>query len=333
MKRFAEGRGSTVVTKGQWQREAKGRAHAACVMTIASQEAGGPPNPHTQSITDREIPMSRSSLAVALATLTLAHSSWVAQPPRSPWRRCMRSSAAHPVACVPQQQQEQPPDDVLCDTEASYCETAAGLKYLDVKVGEGELAVPSLVVSVHYDCSLLSTGKVVYSTRDSGSPATFEVGAEKVRFLEEATEGMRVGGERRVLVPPGSKMKASKAGVVPDGETARFDIQLLGVETGIKEKLVKAGLLGAGSQGGFRLRLAIIALTSLPYLLPDEQRPGLWRSGSPDGLLPNRDDGGIRELPALTERESRALVEEERSVLGFNDAMESKLEDELYGRR
>ena len=224
----------------------------------------------------------------------------------------------HIQSHAPQQQQEQPPDDVLCDTEASYCETAAGLQYLDVNVGEGELAVPSLVVSVHYDCSLLSTGKVVYSTRDSGSPATFEVGAEKVRFLEEATEGMRVGGERRVLVL-GLEDEGSKAGVVPDGETARFDIQLLGVETGIKEKLVKAGLLGAGSQGGFRLRLAIIALTSLPYLLPDEQRPGLWRSGSPDGLLPNRDDGGIRELPP-TERE-QTLVEEERSVLGFNDAM------------
>ena len=91
-----------------------------------------------------------------------------------------------------------------CDAEEKYCTTVSGIKFLDDKIGEGEEATAEAnsVVRVGYVASLLSTGDVLGSTQD----LRFALGDNKLAFWEEAIEGMRVGGMRRLLVPPSAKL-------------------------------------------------------------------------------------------------------------------------------
>ena len=60
---------------------------------------------------------------------------------------------------------------------------------------------------------------------------------QRAGLWEESVEGMRVGGQRRVLVPPTSSVTAVRDGAIPEGETAVFEITLVGVESGSPQEL------------------------------------------------------------------------------------------------
>ena len=108
---------------------------------------------------------------------------------------------------------------------------ANGLQYEDLAVGSGKMAEPGMNVSVHYT-GWLTTGEKFDSSVDRGQPFKFQLGAGQViRGWDEGVKGMRIGGKRKLTIPPDLGYGARGAGgVIPPNATLVFDVELLDVQ-------------------------------------------------------------------------------------------------------
>ncbi len=100
----------------------------------------------------------------------------------------------------------------------------------DMAVGEGAEAVPLSTVQVHYT-GWLMTGVKFDSSKDRGEPFSFTLGAgEVIRGWDEGVKGMRIGGKRKLVIPPELGYGTRGAGdVIPPNATLLFEVELLGV--------------------------------------------------------------------------------------------------------
>lgn len=108
--------------------------------------------------------------------------------------------------------------------------TTSGLQYRDEVVGDGPEARAGQMVSVHYT-GTLTNGSKFDSSHDRGQPFQFPLGAGRViRGWDEGVAGMKVGGRRRLVIPPelGYGSRAMGA-AIPANSTLVFDVELLGV--------------------------------------------------------------------------------------------------------
>ena len=110
-----------------------------------------------------------------------------------------------------------------------------GTKVTEVKAGTGEMAEPGRSVAVHYTGWLFvdgGKGKKFDSSRDRGQPFVFALGVGQVILgWDEGVAGMKVGGQRTLIVPPDAGYGANGAGdVIPPGATLIFDVELLAVQ-------------------------------------------------------------------------------------------------------
>jgi FKBP-type peptidyl-prolyl cis-trans isomerase FkpA len=108
--------------------------------------------------------------------------------------------------------------------------TPSGLKYTDLKVGDGTVAESGMVASVHYT-GWLADGTKFDSSLDRGTPFSFKLGGGQViRGWDEGVKGMRVGGKRKLLIPPDLGYgERGAGGVIPPNATLVFDVELLGL--------------------------------------------------------------------------------------------------------
>jgi FKBP-type peptidyl-prolyl cis-trans isomerase len=114
---------------------------------------------------------------------------------------------------------------------------AAELSKTDAVVGDGEEATAGKTVSVHYTGWLYDEaapehkGKKFDSSRDRGQPFDFTLGAGQViKGWDQGVAGMKVGGQRTLIIPPDLGYGARGAGgVIPPNATLVFDVELLGV--------------------------------------------------------------------------------------------------------
>ena len=109
--------------------------------------------------------------------------------------------------------------------------TASGLRYTDDKVGDGAQPKKGQQVTVHYT-GTLPDGKKFDSSRDRGSPFKFSIGVGQViKGWDEGVMSMKVGGRRRLVIPPDLGYGARGAGgVIPPMATLHFDVELISVE-------------------------------------------------------------------------------------------------------
>ena len=108
--------------------------------------------------------------------------------------------------------------------------TDSGLKYEDTIAGDGDIAAAGQNVSVHYT-GWLTDGKKFDSSKDRNEPFEFKLGAGQViRGWDEGVQGMKIGGTRKLTIPPQLGYGARGAGgVIPANATLVFEVELLGI--------------------------------------------------------------------------------------------------------
>lgn len=104
------------------------------------------------------------------------------------------------------------------------------LQIEDLKLGTGAEAQSGKAISVHYT-GTLTNGNKFDSSRDRGTPFEFQLGAGMViQGWDQGIVGMKVGGRRKLTIPP--EMGYGARGyppVIPGNSTLVFDVELLAV--------------------------------------------------------------------------------------------------------
>jgi FKBP-type peptidyl-prolyl cis-trans isomerase FkpA len=108
--------------------------------------------------------------------------------------------------------------------------TASGLIIEELILGGGTEAGAGQNVKVHYT-GWLTDGRKFDSSKDRNDPFVFALGrGEVIRGWDEGVAGMRIGGKRKLTIPPALGYGARGAGgVIPPNATLVFEVELLGV--------------------------------------------------------------------------------------------------------
>ena len=116
-------------------------------------------------------------------------------------------------------------------TMSDTTNTPSGLKYEDIKKGVGDEATTGKTVSVHYT-GWLTNGTKFDSSKDRGKPFDFPLGGGRViKGWDEGVQGMKVGGVRKLTIPPSLGYGSRGAGgVIPPDATLVFEVELLKVK-------------------------------------------------------------------------------------------------------
>lgn len=108
--------------------------------------------------------------------------------------------------------------------------TPSGLRYRDLQVGQGEEAARGKTVEIHY-IGLLEDNTKFDSSEDPSHPFAFRIGIDAViQGWHQGIAGMKVGGKRRLVVPP--ELGYGKQGmgrIVPPNATLIFEVELVNV--------------------------------------------------------------------------------------------------------
>ena len=109
--------------------------------------------------------------------------------------------------------------------------TASGLVIEDLTVGSGAVAAAGQKATVHYT-GWLTNGRKFDSSKDRNDPFAFPLGGGRViAGWDEGVQGMRVGGVRKLTIPPELGYGAYGAGgVIPPNATLVFEVELLGLD-------------------------------------------------------------------------------------------------------
>ena len=121
---------------------------------------------------------------------------------------------------------EKPQVDVATGEAPTY-----QLEIEDLVVGDGEEAVDGRVVEVHYVGVSWSNGQQFDASWDRGKTFEFKLGkGQVIRGWDEGVAGMKVGGRRRITIPPHLAYgKRGAGGVIGPDETLVFVVDLIGV--------------------------------------------------------------------------------------------------------
>jgi FKBP-type peptidyl-prolyl cis-trans isomerase FkpA len=108
--------------------------------------------------------------------------------------------------------------------------TASGLVIEELVVSDGDEAAAGQTVTVHYT-GWLTDGRKFDSSKDRNDPFVFPLGQRHViAGWDEGVQGMKVGGRRKLTIPPQLGYGARGAGgVIPPNATLIFEVELLGV--------------------------------------------------------------------------------------------------------
>lgn len=145
--------------------------------------------------------------------------------------------------------------------------TKSGLQYVDLEVGDGNVPAGNDFVSVHYQGKIKKTGKVFGGTRGKAdfrsdiykdTPFSFKLGAKKViPGWEEGIRTMKVGGKRRLTIPPELAYgpEGSPDGVIPKSADLVFDVELVSIDGSMT--------VTAAMGTSFQIAIGLIAVNAL----------------------------------------------------------------------
>jgi len=161
-------------------------------------------------------------------------------------------------------------------------EMPGGIKFVDEVIGNGALPGSDAVVSLHYTVSFAVSGMELGTSRGHW-PLSFSPSKHPLPIFAEGIAGMRVGGRRRLSVPAHLIPESQVQNVPQDqaGEGLRFEVELIGVETGTKAFALS--LLPPGSRRRDIAR-TLFLLSFLPYFLSDDVKPEGYRFGDVEDI-------------------------------------------------
>lgn len=109
--------------------------------------------------------------------------------------------------------------------------TDSGLRYIEVEEGTGAVPEKGQTVVANWEVWLASAGRKVYSTYDRGQPQTFPVGeGVALKGFDEGVSTMKVGGKRRLIVPPDLAYgEKGNGGLIPPNSTLIIDVELVDI--------------------------------------------------------------------------------------------------------
>lgn len=116
------------------------------------------------------------------------------------------------------------------NSETQSTQGAEKLKIEDIKVGSGSAQVKSGdTISIHYK-GILTDGTQFDSSYDRGEPFQTQIGVGQViRGWDEGVIGMKVGGKRKLTIPPDMGYGAAGQGSIPPNSTLIFEVELMGI--------------------------------------------------------------------------------------------------------
>lgn len=108
--------------------------------------------------------------------------------------------------------------------------TASGLKYIDLVEGTGATPQPGQLLSVDY-VGTLENGSKFDSSYDKGKPMEFRFGVQPmIKGWDEGIGSMKVGGKRKLIVPPRLGYGAQGKPSIPPNSTLIFEVELRGIK-------------------------------------------------------------------------------------------------------
>ena len=111
--------------------------------------------------------------------------------------------------------------------EGNLITTPSGLKYEDLVVGTGASPAPTDIVTVHYT-GTLPNGSVFDASRQHGGPISFPLNGV-IKGWTEGVGSMKVGGTRKLVIPPELGYGSNAQGPIPANSTLTFIVELLDV--------------------------------------------------------------------------------------------------------
>jgi len=135
---------------------------------------------------------------------------------------------AEPSDAKPTATLQETPKQEDAEPMADTVTTDSGLQYEEIKEGVGATPQKGQTVVVHYT-GTLEDGTKFDSSRDRGQPFSFKIGVGQViPGWDEGVGSMKVGGRRKLIIPPDLGYGARGAGgVIPPNATLIFDVELL----------------------------------------------------------------------------------------------------------
>jgi peptidylprolyl isomerase len=117
------------------------------------------------------------------------------------------------------------------EVDPHFDDVPADLLVIDLVEGEGTEAAAGSTVSVHYVGVAHSTGEEFDASYNRGAPLQFRLGVGQViAGWDNGVQGMKIGGRRRLVIPPHLGYGDRGAGgVIKPGETLIFVVDLLDV--------------------------------------------------------------------------------------------------------
>lgn len=110
-----------------------------------------------------------------------------------------------------------------------------GLQIQDIKIGTGSEAKSGHVVAVNY-LGTLENGTKFDSSYDRGNPFQFVLGAGQViKGWDMGVAGMKVGGKRKLIIPPTLAYGEKRIGPIPPNATLIFEVELLAAQASSTE--------------------------------------------------------------------------------------------------
>ena len=108
-------------------------------------------------------------------------------------------------------------------------EPPADLEIIDIWEGDGKVAGPGDTVQVHYVGVAFSTGEEFDASWNRGEPLEFRLGlGQVIAGWDQGVQGMKVGGRRQLVIPPGLAYGNRGAGnIIRPGETLIFICDLV----------------------------------------------------------------------------------------------------------